>query len=295
MKLSQSQWMQARDFIYANGRLLDRRRYEYHFANGTAVSVLNALRPYQNQDGGFGNALEPDMRTPESQPIATEYALMIMDEVGLWDAEMLTGVLNYLRTIAKAEGGLPRATTCVNEYPHAPWWTTDEDHSGSLNPTGRILALLYKQQVITGWEGEEWFTKCVDFVWRSIPFADKSDYHDLIHCITFLEHTPDRQRASEIISQVDEWLQSPGTIELDPGAEGYVHKVLEWAPAPGSYAKKWIKDEDVRLHLEYLIRHQQGDGGWGMSFPALSPGNEAEWRSLITLDHLITLQAYGRP
>ncbi|MEC0371397.1 hypothetical protein [Paenibacillus chibensis] len=294
MKLSHSQFRKARDFIYANGRLLERKRFEYHFAGGSAQSVISALRPYQNADGGFGNALEPDMRTPGSQPVATEYALMIMDEVEVMDSEIVKGILHYLHHTARNDGGLPRAAIDVNDYPHAPWWNTESDRLGSLNPTGRIVGLLYKHNECFDLRTDAWFASSTDFVWNSIPQANPADYHDVIQCISFLEHVPDRARAEHALRMVDAWLQQPGTIELDPGAEGYVHKVLEWAPAPGSYAGKWIADADVQRHLDEWIRHQQADGGWTMSFPALSPGNEAEWRSLITLDRLVTLQAYGR-
>lgn len=51
----------AHDYMYSNARLLDRRRYEFHFGNGSAEAVIDALRPYQNADGGFGGALEPDI------------------------------------------------------------------------------------------------------------------------------------------------------------------------------------------------------------------------------------------
>jgi hypothetical protein len=65
----------AKEFIYKNARLLDRKRYEFHFEGGTKEEVISVLRAYQNQDGGFGNALEPDIRCPQSQPVPTEMAL----------------------------------------------------------------------------------------------------------------------------------------------------------------------------------------------------------------------------
>jgi hypothetical protein len=43
--------------------------------------VLAALLPYQNEDGGFGNALEPDKRCPSSQPQDIECALHILDAI----------------------------------------------------------------------------------------------------------------------------------------------------------------------------------------------------------------------
>ena len=54
----------AEDFIWRAARLLDRHRYALLFADGSAEAVLEALRGYRNADGGFGHALEPDLRCP---------------------------------------------------------------------------------------------------------------------------------------------------------------------------------------------------------------------------------------
>lgn len=62
-------------FILRNARLLDRHRFAWRFHAGPANAVLAALRPYQNHDGGFGHALEPDLRCVDSQPVPLEHAL----------------------------------------------------------------------------------------------------------------------------------------------------------------------------------------------------------------------------
>jgi hypothetical protein len=72
----------AREFILGNARLLDRKRFAFRFEAGAAKDVLAALVPYQNADGGFGHALEPDLRCAASQPVSTEHALEILDELG---------------------------------------------------------------------------------------------------------------------------------------------------------------------------------------------------------------------
>ncbi|MBI4926641.1 MAG: hypothetical protein HY835_02670, partial [Anaerolineae bacterium] len=59
----------AADFIWKNARLLDRRLFAFDFLDGSAEAVVSALAAYQNADGGFGNALEPDKRTPYSTPV----------------------------------------------------------------------------------------------------------------------------------------------------------------------------------------------------------------------------------
>ncbi|WP_246168250.1 hypothetical protein [Paenibacillus antarcticus] len=289
--LTSEQMNRARTFVYSNARLLDRKRYEYHFEGGSSEAVVTILRMYQNPDGGFGNALEPDIRTAISQPIPTEMALLIMDEVDAFDPEILEGIVSYLKQITiPITGGFPRAFCSLNADPHAPWWTTEEDHIGSMNPTGSILGLLYKQSVLTSFYKEQWFEQSVQLVWDNMAKIDTKDYHDLIQCITFLENTPDRDRAVPMLRWLDEQLQQHGTIELDPEAGGYVHKVLDFAPRSRSYCRKWVSPEILTQHLTALVNEQREDGGWPIRWPALSPGNEAEWRGSITVDRLLTLR-----
>ena len=74
---------QARSFVYKNARPLDLARWKYLFEGGSKEDVLTALAAYQNEDGGFGHALEPDCWNPDSSPIQTWVATEIIKEVGL--------------------------------------------------------------------------------------------------------------------------------------------------------------------------------------------------------------------
>ncbi len=64
----------ARGFLAGNARLLDRRRSELFFEGGDAAPVLAALGAHRNADGGFGHGLDPDLRSPASQPAAAWHA-----------------------------------------------------------------------------------------------------------------------------------------------------------------------------------------------------------------------------
>jgi len=77
----------AERFVWCNARLLDRLRFDCLFRGGDADRVVAALRPYQNPDGGFGAALEPDFRGPVSQATTVEHAFRILDELGRFDAD----------------------------------------------------------------------------------------------------------------------------------------------------------------------------------------------------------------
>jgi hypothetical protein len=53
-------------FMLDQARLLDRRLFAACFLGAPPGGVVDALRGYQNEDGGFGQALEPDTRCPLS-------------------------------------------------------------------------------------------------------------------------------------------------------------------------------------------------------------------------------------
>lgn len=284
----------AKDFLYRNARLLDRKRYEALFEGGSAQEVIRVLGAYQNADGGFGNALEPDIRCPQSQPVPTEMALEIMDGTSLFDRDLVTGIAAYLQRITLPDGGVPFVFRSAGEYAHTPWWKTERDDVPSLNPTGRIIGLLYRQDVSKELFEEDWFQQNVSYLWRCFEQGGPlAGYHDAVQWMTFLEHTPDRNRAAKALSTLDDWLSRPGSIERNPEAAGYAHKVLDWCPTPESYARKFVTDAEVEEHLRALAAQQQEDGGWPISWPAVARGAELEWRGWITVERLRTLKAYG--
>lgn len=87
----------AKKFVYRNARPLEFARWKYHFENGSAEEVLNILSMYQNDDGGFAYALEPDNWNTNSTPIAVWNATKHLREIGVTDAShpVMEGILNY--------------------------------------------------------------------------------------------------------------------------------------------------------------------------------------------------------
>ena len=81
----------ASRFLASSGRVLDRRRFELLFLGGEPGPVRDAIAAYRNPDSGFGHGLEPDGRTPASQPFAVEVALRTLDEVDAWDEGLVRG------------------------------------------------------------------------------------------------------------------------------------------------------------------------------------------------------------
>ena len=62
--LSADSFDRARTFVMEQGREMDRRLLSFHFDDGPRAAVLEELANYQNEDGGFGRGLEPDVQMP---------------------------------------------------------------------------------------------------------------------------------------------------------------------------------------------------------------------------------------
>lgn len=149
----------ARLFIYRNARPLDIARWHYHFQGGGREAVLEALAAYQNEDGGFGHALEPDAWNLNSAPIQTWAATELLREIGMTDAAhpIIRGILRYLASGKDFDGRFWFNTVASNnDYPHAPWWHAGNQSTQALgyNPTaclaGFIIRFADKEANCTG-------------------------------------------------------------------------------------------------------------------------------------------------
>lgn len=282
----------AADFIWRNARLVDRRRFAHLFGGAPSAPVVAALRAYQNADGGFGNALEPDKRCPDSQPVDVEVALRMLDDLGDeadWRDPLIDHVIDFLATITTPSGGIPFVLPSVRAYPRAPWWEADDNPPASPNPTAAIVGLLLKHGV-----RRPWVDRATDYCWQAISEGSTEEVHELATILTFLENAPDRPRAEREFGRIAERLFAARLVELDPEATGYVRKPLDWAPTPTSWCRRLFDDRVIAAHLDALAARQQPDGGWTISWPPMSPLVELEWRGFVTVDALKTLSAYGR-
>jgi len=148
-RLSRAALDRARHFVAAKGRLLDAVLMQYALGEGSGLDALVALAPYQNDDGGFGHGLEPDLRTPASTAIATSTAMQILRRIRApADHPLVEDVVGYLvATVDRELGVWPIIGPAVDEAPHAPWWRYGPDLAAAwngfrFNPTADLLAGL---------------------------------------------------------------------------------------------------------------------------------------------------------
>lgn len=281
-----NQFERAEEFIWLNARLLERQLFDFHFRSGSSQAVHSALLAYQNKDGGFGNALEPDIRCPDSQPVPTQHALEVLDTIG-FDERPVQRICDYLVSITTEEGGVPFVLPSVRSYPHAPWWNTEDNPPASLNPTACLCGLLHKNKV-----RHAWLERATAYCWEKIPGLLPNDPHEMGCVLTFLRYAPQRERAEKEIKRLSEHLLSSGLV-ADVGTIGYVRKALDWAPFPDDPLRFLFREEEIRANLEQIAAGQQEDGGWGITWTPVSPGCEMEWRGWVTVDALLRLRANG--
>ncbi|WP_113702955.1 prenyltransferase/squalene oxidase repeat-containing protein [Nonomuraea lactucae] len=275
----------AAAYLQLHGRLIDRLMFEALFAGGSRQRVLDALRCYQNPDGGFGSALEPDLRGSGSQPEPVEVAFHILDELDSFSDPMVPAACDYLLSVTAKDGGVPFVLPSVRGTARAPWWETDDDPPGNLVPTASIAALLYKHCVEHPWLGP-----ATEFCWSEIARIEQTSPYQARAVIAFLEEAPDRERAEAEFARLRDAILA--TVTFDPGAQGEAHFPLDFAPAP--LRLPLFDTATIDSHLDALAAAQSEEGGWNGNWEMWTPLVVHEWGGYITVQRLVTLRAYGR-
>jgi hypothetical protein len=279
----------AAAFMAGHARLLDRRMFQRLFSDGAAGAVRDAVAAYRNSDGGFGYALEPDCRAAASQPAAVEMALRMMDLADEWDSRLVSDAVDWLATVAPAEGGAAFVEPSVSEGPHAPWWVPEDGHPASLIQTGQICGVLHARGF-----AHPWLDRATEVMWSRIDALASPSGYEMFGVLAFLERVPDRSRATAAFTRVGPLITSCGLVALDPDAAGETHSPLAFAPLPSSLARALFSEATIDAHLDRLARAQGEDGGWMFNWPSWSPAAEADWRGFLTVDALRVLRANGR-
>jgi hypothetical protein len=279
----------AEQFLAATGRVLDRRRFARLFGPDGPEPVRDAVAAYRNPDGGFGHALEPDGRSPGSQPLAIALALATLDEAGAWDDGLARGALGWLELHAPATGGVVEADPSIAGWPQAPWWTAMDGQHPSIITTGLIAGTLHARRV-----RHPWLDRATELEWAMIGELTTASPYEMRGVMHFLDRVPDRDRAVKAFGQCGPLILDQGLVTLDPAAPGEIHTPLDFAPLPGSLARGLFRPEVIGAHLDHLAAAQQADGGWMFNWPAWSPAATADWRGSITVDALRVLRGNGR-
>lgn len=276
------------DFIWHYARSLERAIFEYRFLGGDAGRILAILKTYQNADGGFGHALEPDVRAPDSQPLFVEFALSTLRECNLRDEEVACRACNFLEAHADLAHGIPTLLPSAGRYPRAAHWISSTGDPPSFDRLVGLVGLANWQRV-----RHTWLDEATEICLKRMGETNFTDAHTILMAFSLLESLADAA-PQDLFDGLADQLPSARFYCSDAPVTGYGLTPLAFAPSPDSYCHQLFSGAQLDSHLDDLLSAQLSDGGWPIHWDP--PGDMAtwEWRAQGTLNALSTLRAYGR-
>ncbi|MDT3445122.1 hypothetical protein [Pseudofrankia sp. BMG5.37] len=275
----------AKQFVYANARLLDRRRLEHLLGEASADVVVEVLRTYQNPDGGFGHALEPDMRAPGSEPSAALLALETLLQVDVTDHPVIEAAADWIATASSPEGTLPQMSASGAGYPHAPF----------INPGGpTFLTFALAGALWATTVRPAWLERATAWCWQELEQAERPHTYTVVFALRFLDAVPDHDRACAAIERLKPLLDADGCIPVPGGIEGERVTPLDLSPQPGTRSRGLFSTEQIAADLDRLETDQLDDGAWDFDWLHWSPGQALDWRGSITVSTLQRLHDHDR-
>ncbi len=278
----------GRAFLEREGRLIERRLAATLFDGGPAGAVVDALRGYRNADGGFGHGLEPDKRCPDSLPIDVEGAFDVMLVAGEADESLVRGACDWLASVAAPDGSVPLSVPVVEAYPRAEHWS-DWTYTPGLNPTAGLAGRLHQMCF-----SHPWLDRATDWCWARLERGFDEDAHALREVATFLAAVADRARAEAVGASMGGWLAKAPWYRADAEDPSYGVTPLDLAPAPGGPWSHLFDAATIDGHLDRLLRDQQPDGGWAITWEPPGTAATLAWRGIHTLWARRVLRAYNR-
>ncbi len=274
----------ARRFLYDDARVLERHLAAVLLDAALVEPVINALRAYRTADGGWGHALEPDLRGPDSQVSAAMSALGVLARIDATGDPLVAETADWLQSVALPDGSVPHVLPTASAYPRAPWM--QPNHAGFL--TYRTAAHLWSLGA-----DHPWLDPATAWCWDQIETKDLAGY-EAVFALAFLDAVPEPARAARAVERFRPTLGPDGSIPIPGGVDGERVTPLQLSPRPDAPSRALFSDELIERGLDALAREQREDGGWDFDFLHWSPGQVVEWRGIVTLDALDTLRAHGR-
>jgi hypothetical protein len=286
----------ARGFLAGHARLLDRRRFELLFEDGSAESVLGALWAYRNPDGGYGHGLEPDLRARESQPAAAFHAFEVFADVAPVVAPEAAELCDWLATVALPDGGLSFALPVEDASACAPFWANADPAVFSLQITS--IVATHANRVAAhdpAVAAHPWLARATHCCLAAIDALDSAP-EAYVHAfaLQLLDAVHDREdTAPGLMARLGAWIPSDGHLRVVGGLPDEALSPLEIAPEPGRPVRALLDDEAIVADLQRLADAQKEDGGWSVDFQSYSPAAALEWRGYATVRALSTLRKNG--
>ena len=309
-KLDEVSLEEIKKWVYRNARPLELAIWQYEFENGSKEAVLSSLSNYQNDDGGFGNSLEPDLWNPNSSPYTTFYAIEIIKKLNFTDTKhpIMQGIFRFIESrLHSNENGWLFSIPSNDQYPHAPWWTYNKNANEyeSIGVTAGIccfiLTFASKESKIYG-DALSITDKLI--AWLSMT-GNKGDmgvggYCELIETLPQLGLS-NRYDMDSIINTVKKLVDQ--AMEHDVAKWAFYGKTpASFIKSPDSFLYK-ENEELMQIELDYIIEKRQENGVWNITWSWFDHNeiyakefaiSENWWKSVIAIDKLKLLRNFDR-
>jgi hypothetical protein len=229
-------------------------------------------------------------------------ALRILTDVGAPASDpRVKAVIRYLLASFDDKQGVWHALPKeANSAPHASWWEVREDTGkceveSPVFPTAALAGYLQKYpELLPPGFAQRITESSLNYLAAAQVHMNMPDIESLIQLVRLL---PPGQSAEAVRK-----LKSVLAVIVVQDAKqwnGYNVKPLTFVHSTRSPLYAGM-EEAVAANLGYLISTQKSDGGWGLTWsweernPAAWKLAEKEWRGVVTLENLQTLEAFHR-
>jgi hypothetical protein len=276
----------ATDFMATHARVLDRRRFELRAGQTDPSAVLAALDGYRNPDGGYGWGLEPDLRSPESQPGAAHHAFEVFEEIAPATAPQASALCDWLESVTLPDGGLPMALPVGLPAGSGPWWKAADPSASSLQITAVAAAAAQRVAAHDPAVGAHpWLERATHYCLNAVDAMEEPPFaYVLAFAIHLLDAVHDSHpEADGLLRELGKHVPADGRIRVRGGTEDEMLHPLDIAPYPDRPARELFSADVVSADLERLAGLQQEDGGWIVDYLEISPAGSLDWRGYVTV------------
>lgn len=289
----------AGEFMAAHARVLDRHRFEAVTTGGDAAreAVVQALDAYRNPDGGYGWGLEPDQRSPESQPACALHAFEALADAGPVVSPHTTALLDWLDSVTQPDGGLPFSLPTAAPFACAPFWVDADPTVSSLQITAAVAAQAHRAaRGDTAVRDHPWLERATRYCFDAIRATDEAPFaYVLLFAVHLLDAVADTHpEASALLDHLGRYVPRDGAVPVAGGSDGEALHLLDLAPEPGRPVRALLDPDAVAADLDRLERGQLDDGGWTVDFSSYSEAAALEWRGHATVGAVAVLRMNGR-
>ncbi len=296
-----NKFAKARQYIRTKARPLDIALFEFEFNDGSPHKVLKILKGYQNEDGGFGKALESDLRMKESSVLATTVALQYINKLNLSTPDkMVERAISYL---VKETQRYPEGFSLKNfwyshnkelsQLPHAPWWHIEKLIPPEIedwpNPSIEVISYLFKyRKSVPQSLLDELLNDLQNFI-KQVPKLTGFVHYKFL-CLKRLIPNVSEELQEKIFTMIDRTIDNTDLLE----EQRFEDVKIQWfVTEKSSYLFEKYFEKVYKL-LENEVNRLREDGGshpnWKWGENELWKQVEQEWTGKCTNGLLMTLK-----